>query len=139
MGLRDLLLAGQEKRLREKKQEAYKNLTVGASVGLAIGTVIGVLFAPKAGKETRQDIAVKAKEAVDVTKGQVEEAKVKITQFVDEQKERLSAIKTDVFYEAAATLDHAADELEEVAEKLEEVAEERNVGVSGKQTIAEEA
>lgn len=139
MGLRDLLLAGQEKRMREKKQEACKNFTVGASVGLAIGTVIGVLFAPKAGKEIRRDIAVKAKEAVDVTKGQVEEARAKMAQFVDEQKERLSALKTDAIYEAAAALDHAADGLEEVAEKLEDVAEERNARVSGKRTIAEEA
>lgn len=132
MGLKDLLLAGQEKRLREKRQEAYKNITVGASVGLAIGTVLGVLFAPKSGKETRHDIAVKAKEAVDVTKEQVEEAKVKITQFVDEQKERLSSIKAEKLSEAAVALDNAAD-------KLEEAAEKQSAKVSGKQAPVKEA
>jgi gas vesicle protein len=46
--------------------------TVSAfAVGLGIGAAIGVLLAPKAGEETRDDIADSAKEGVDqaVSKG----------------------------------------------------------------------
>ena len=40
----------------------------GFLTGLAVGAGLGVLFAPKSGKETREDLKKKAKELVDKAK-----------------------------------------------------------------------
>ncbi|OEH84910.1 hypothetical protein BHU72_06875 [Desulfuribacillus stibiiarsenatis] len=105
MSIRDLLLLSKENRIREKRKEACKNLTIGASVGLAIGTVIGVLFAPKSGKETREQIAAKAKESVEITKETLEDSKAKILQFVEEQKEKITALKNEACCEVATAIE----------------------------------
>ena len=46
----------------------------GLFVGGLIGVVIGVLYAPKSGKETREDIARKAEELMDRAKEEYEQA-----------------------------------------------------------------
>jgi gas vesicle protein len=51
-----------------------KGLAVGAVIGAIAGVITGILFAPKSGKETRQDIKDGASKASD--KLQVEAAKV---------------------------------------------------------------
>jgi gas vesicle protein len=38
-----------------------KKFTIGLAVGTVIGAIVGLLFAPKSGKETRQLLAAKAK------------------------------------------------------------------------------
>ena len=48
-----------KRRQRQKTKEAAAKIGVGAAVGTAIGAVAGILFAPKSGKETREDIAEK--------------------------------------------------------------------------------
>ena len=45
------------KRKREHEQLVHtKGLAVGIGIGVLVGAVAGILMAPKAGKETRQDI-----------------------------------------------------------------------------------
>jgi gas vesicle protein len=43
-------------------------------VGLGIGAVVGVLYAPKAGEETRDDIAATAREKAELVKQRSREA-----------------------------------------------------------------
>ena len=50
---------------REKKIETAKNVAVGTAIGTAIGAAAGLLFAPKSGKETREDISQKSKEVAE--------------------------------------------------------------------------
>lgn len=45
-----------------KKSNAGK-FVLAAGIGAALGALGGILFAPKSGKETREDIAKKASEA----------------------------------------------------------------------------
>ncbi len=52
-----------KKKEKEKKIKAIKKIAVAASVGSALGGATGLLFAPKSGKETRQDIAKGVKDA----------------------------------------------------------------------------
>ena len=88
------------KKIVNKRQEekALKNKAIGATLGLAVGAVAGVLLSPKSGKETREDIAntakeipVKAKEIIEMAKEKVEEAKEKLKEtkakFADEIEE----------------------------------------------------
>jgi gas vesicle protein len=64
---------GGKKKAREKdlKKKIAKSLALGAVAGSALGAISGVLFAPKSGKETRQQIKddvteVAKKAAIDV-------------------------------------------------------------------------
>ena len=70
MLLKDLLERNKREREKAAKRKAAKNVAIGAGVGTVLGLAAGLLFAPKSGKETRQDIAENAKKAADkVSKG----------------------------------------------------------------------
>lgn len=45
-------------------REKSKGLAVGAAIGAVLGVLTGILFAPKSGKETRQDIKEASNKAV---------------------------------------------------------------------------
>ncbi len=54
--------------------ENNNDLIVGFIIGGLIGVTLGILFAPKSGKETRADIARKAKEGYKQVSEKVGEA-----------------------------------------------------------------
>ncbi|CAM4313740.1 YtxH domain-containing protein [Paenibacillus tarimensis] len=65
-----------------------KNFLIGTAAGLAVGAVTALLFAPKAGKELRRDIADGTQQAYDSTRkvaGQVTESTAKIARQVGSQ------------------------------------------------------
>ncbi len=57
-----------KKKKQEKKKSTIDKLIMGAIVGGAVGSVIGMTIAPQKGKETREMIAQKGKELIE--KGQ---------------------------------------------------------------------
>ncbi len=59
-------------------------------VGAIVGGVLGILFAPKAGAETREDIAKFTAEVRDETEKLTKAAVEKIEQVVDEAQKVLS-------------------------------------------------
>lgn len=66
----------EEKRKEKKKEEVIdtaKKIAGGAAVGTTIGALTGVLFAPKSGKETREDIVGKNKELIEKGKKKIED------------------------------------------------------------------
>ena len=58
--------------------------------GLGIGALIGVLYAPKAGKETREDLAASAREGTEYLRQRSREAADQINQIVDRGKAQVS-------------------------------------------------
>jgi gas vesicle protein len=58
--------------------------------GLGIGALIGVLYAPKAGKETREDLAASAREGSEYLRQRSREAADQINQIVDRSKAQVS-------------------------------------------------
>ncbi len=67
-------------------------------LGLGIGVAVGILFAPKAGEETRDLIRAKANEGKDLLRRRSDELKESAAELVDRgkstvarQKEQLSA------------------------------------------------
>jgi len=58
--------------------------------GLGIGALIGVLYAPKAGKETREDLANSAREGTEYLRQRSREATEQINQIVDRGKAQVS-------------------------------------------------
>ncbi|UCE27059.1 MAG: YtxH domain-containing protein [Candidatus Coatesbacteria bacterium] len=59
-------------------------------VGGIVGSVLGILFAPKAGAETREDIAKFAADVKDETEKVTKAAVEKIEKVVDEAQKALS-------------------------------------------------
>ena len=55
--------------------------------GLGIGTLVGVLYAPKAGKETREDIVNASMEAKDKAAEIIEQGRVKANEYVEQGKQ----------------------------------------------------
>jgi gas vesicle protein len=67
-------------------------------VGGVVGGILGVLFAPKAGKETREDITEAAAEIKKEAQKFAKDAKARVDGFVEESKDviaKLSAKEKD--------------------------------------------
>ena len=59
----------------DKKSSGAGKFALGAAIGTAVGVVAGILTAPKSGKETRQDVARKAREVKKAAGDKAGEAK----------------------------------------------------------------
>ena len=59
----------------------------GFIIGGGIGTVLGMLYAPKSGKEVRKEIRNASEELLKKSKEQYEQASKKIEELVDRKKE----------------------------------------------------
>jgi len=55
--------------------------------GLGIGALIGVLYAPKSGKETREELVLSAKEARDKANQYVERGKEQLDDYIDRSRQ----------------------------------------------------
>jgi len=80
-----------EREKQQRKEAALKVLS-GLAIGSLIGVIAGVLFAPKAGKETRQEIAEKVKETAAATSEKVKETMHEVKEKVEELKDKRIAV-----------------------------------------------
>lgn len=72
-----------------KRRDRAKNITIGAGIGIAVGSAVGILLAPRPGKETRQIIADRASETMTTIKENVVAAKDRISASAAEKSSRL--------------------------------------------------
>ncbi len=110
----------------------------GLLVGAAVGGMAGMLLAPKAGKETREDIKAKANEVQERTKEMIEETKEragemydKSRQMIGETRERaLETIETgrERLMGKAESMAHDA---KEVGQKVETKAKHAKASAAG--------
>ena len=63
------------------------NIVLGVLAGAAIGVVLGVLFAPDKGSETRKKIAKKTSDGADELKGKFNDLLASITENLESFKE----------------------------------------------------
>ena len=92
----------------------------GILIGGLIGVVIGILYAPKSGKETREEIGKKADQLLAKAKEEYEYAVEKSRKAYEETVQRLKSMEKTAWEKA-----------EEVGEKVDEFTE------LGKETIQE--
>jgi gas vesicle protein len=72
------------------------NVVIGALAGVAVGALLGVLFAPDKGDETRKKIAKKSKDTKDALKDKFNEFVDTVTdKFEKAKKENGSAPKVE--------------------------------------------
>jgi len=97
------------------EEESSRNvglLIAGFALGALAGTVIGLLFAPKSGKELRDEIKEKSGEYYD-------RAKEKGTEYVGKAKDKAAAV-VETGKEAA---DKAKEKLADAADKVKRAVE----------------
>lgn len=58
--------------------------------GLGVGALIGVLYAPKSGKETRESLIASAKEGTEYLRERTRQAAEQVSSLVDHGKEQIS-------------------------------------------------
>jgi gas vesicle protein len=58
--------------------------------GLGVGALIGVLYAPKSGRETREDLAQGAREGSEYLRARGRQAAEQVGQIVDKSKEQVN-------------------------------------------------
>lgn len=67
-------------------------LMTGFGLGVAIGTIMGLLFAPKSGKELRRELAYTGEEYLDRAKGLMQDVTRSIQTGIDSSVDKLSDI-----------------------------------------------
>ena len=58
--------------------------------GLGVGALIGILYAPKSGRETREDLAQGAREGTEYLRARSRQAAEQVGQIVDKGKEQVN-------------------------------------------------
>src|ERR1700755_45918 len=81
-------------------------------LGLGIGVAAGILWAPRAGEETRQIIADKAGEGADYLKARAQEG----TDYVRQRTEDLKQSATDLYDKGRSTVARQKDTLNAAVE-----------------------
>jgi gas vesicle protein len=76
------------RRIAQRRQNA-KNLLLGATIGTAAGAAMGLLFAPRSGRETRDQISQRTGETLDTVKARVSDAGERIVDRVQSRTARL--------------------------------------------------
>lgn len=87
-------------------------LAIGILGGLAIGTALGILFAPAKGSETRKKIADKSTDLKDIVVDSSGKLTNKITQTINELKresQNLIGNKTEIVKDEIQNFDHLRD------------------------------
>lgn len=72
-----------------------KGLLIGFLAGGAIGAVLALLYAPKSGKDLRNDIRAKTDDYLDDAEKFIAEAKVKANEVINEGKRRSEKLIVD--------------------------------------------
>lgn len=108
-------------------KEYAKGLLIGSIIGGAVGAVIALLFAPKSGKEFRQDIASKTSEFYKKASDYLTELDTrvdeKVWETVNEGKIKAQGIIESAKTQAQKILDNAERIVEQAKEKARQVQE----------------
>lgn len=110
-----------------------KNNGIGKFIaGAAIGAGLGILFAPKSGKETREDISKKLNEIMEQAKElTVEDVKDLITKKVSEIQKELKDLDKEKVLKIA---EQKAKKIQKKADELYKLAVEKGTPVLEKTT-----
>ncbi len=117
MIIKDLLkLLSQEKKKRDRANTA-KKLAMGMSFAATLGAAAGMLFAPKSGKETRDELNKKAANAAETIKEKIEKN-------IEQVKDNAN--------KAAHEISKAVDDIQEKTEEIKAEYEEMKKEISKK-------
>ncbi len=96
----------------------------GLLVGAAVGGVTGMLLAPKAGKETREDIMEKANEVQEKTKAMFEETKERAGDMYDRSRQMIGDTRQRAMEAVDSGRDRVLDKAESMAHDAKKISQE---------------
>ena len=85
-------------REKQQRKESARKVLSGLAIGSVVGGLAGILYAPKAGKETRQEIAGEIKDTAAATKEKVKETVQEVKEQVEDLKDKRIAIVDKTAY-----------------------------------------
>ena len=116
-----------EKRLEKERAERNEKIvgTLKVLAGVGAGFTLGLLFAPKSGKETRKNISDATKKGLNYVSENLANAKNYIEEKTSDIREALAEKYDELTDEIISEkVEEIEEEIEEVAKKVEEKAKE---------------
>lgn len=98
-----------------------KGVIIGFIAGGALGAALALLYAPKSGKELRQEIKVKTDDYLGEAEKYIAEAKDKAIDLINEGKKKSEKIIKDARVKSEELLKDAEKVLEEARSKTDEL------------------
>ncbi|MFA7229315.1 MAG: YtxH domain-containing protein [Melioribacteraceae bacterium] len=99
-----------------------KGLLIGFLTGAAVGSIIALLFAPKSGKELREDIKNKSQDFIEDADEYISKAKDKASQLINEGKKKSEKLVADTKEKVDTLLGEAEKILSDAKGKAGDVA-----------------
>ena len=106
---------------------------IGFLTGAAVGSIIALLFAPKSGKELREDIKTKSQDFIEDADQYIVKAKDKASQLINEGKKKSEKLVAETKEKVETLLGEAEKILTEAKDKA------GNVAHQGKEKIEKES
>lgn len=94
-----------------------KGLLLGFITGSVVGAAIALLYAPKSGRELRNDIKLKKDEFLDDTSEYLQIAKTKASDLINEGKRKSEELISDAKKRASTLIDDANTILNDAKER----------------------
>jgi len=98
-----------------------KGVIIGFIAGGALGAALALLYAPKSGKELRQDIKLKTDDYMDEAEKYIAEAKDKAIDLINEGKKKSEKIIKEARTKSEELLKDAEKVLEDARTKTDEL------------------
>jgi gas vesicle protein len=103
---------------RRRRQETMKRVAIGSVIAGAAGYLVGVLTAPKSGKQTRQDIKATANKGKVEAERELKKLHTDLGKSIDEAKVRGAKLNAKARQELNELVIKAKDTKEKVREVL---------------------
>jgi gas vesicle protein len=100
----------------EDKHGMAKKLAIGAALTALVGYLVGILTAPKSGKETREAIKEKAYETYSAAEKELKKLHTELTDVIDEVSDRITSFKNRK--DVSSALDRGRDAKQKAREVL---------------------
>jgi gas vesicle protein len=91
--------------------------------GLGVGAVVGILYAPKSGRETREDIAAGAKQGTEFVKVKAQQAADQASVIIDKGREHVATIVDKSKEQVGQYVDRSRDVVDRGRAQWEEFVE----------------
>jgi gas vesicle protein len=93
---------------------------------LGVGALVGILYAPKSGRETREDIANGARESTEYLRHRTRQAAAEVSALVDKSKEQVG----EYVERGREAVDRGRQQWEEFVERGKNLVAEQTARVS---------
>jgi len=103
--------------------------------GLGVGALAGILYAPKSGRETREDIANGAREGTEYLRTRTRQAAEEVSAFVDRSKDQVGTLVDKSKEQVGDYVDRGRAQWEEFVERGKNLVADQ----TGRVTAAVEA